>query len=300
MKGYEVGLDKSPVKYVCPSCGKKTFTYYVYLNTGERVGKDVGICDRINHCKYHYPPRDYFRDNPRDYRPITLVRNFDEAITKPFDFIPFHLIEESEGRDNSLIVFLKGLFPVEDVERVARMYHLGTTRQGEVIFPLISDGMRCNSGKIMRYDSNGHRIKNGVSWLHTRWMKGQGKSASDFNRAPCLFGQHLLAMRPDGIVGVVESEKTAVIATLTKPDAVWVATGGCSGLTPKVCAALKGRRVVVYPDADKVEEWTEKAGALTMCRSVKVSSWAKDEPTGSTRDIADVIVQQRLGRITDN
>ena len=60
-----------------------------------------------------------------------------------------------------------------------------------------------------------------------------------------------------------------------------------------MCHALKGRDVIVYPDADAVNEWQSKLPLFSFCRSIKLSDWAKNEPQGSKRDIADLIMEQR-------
>jgi hypothetical protein len=285
-------------RYTCPSCGrKKQFTLYVDTTTGKPLASDVGRCNRLDECGYHKTPRDYFNEHPKEYRPISFVKNFDEATPSAErnpDFIPFDLVLKSEGRANTLTSFLMRLFPVVDVERVAKSYHLGSTKRGEVIFPQIDGLGRCHTGKVMLYDTNGHRVRGErdcVDWLHARYKKKEHKES--FRLAQCLFGEHLLSLRPSACVGLVESEKTAVICALDIPDFVWVATGGCQGLTEKMCKGLKGRNVMVYPDADKVREWTEKARSLTMCKNVRVSTWAKDEPPESKRDIADEIVRRK-------
>jgi len=109
----------------------------------------------------------------------------------------------------------------------------------------------------------------------------------------CLFGEHLLPQRPTAAVGLVEAEKTALICAIAFPDVVWLATGGKMNLSPDRCKCLAGREVIIYPDVDARQEWTERAKALTYCRQVQVSDWAKDEPQDSKRDLADVIMEQR-------
>ncbi|HYG19893.1 MAG TPA: DUF6371 domain-containing protein, partial [Ohtaekwangia sp.] len=73
----------------------------------------------------------------------------------------------------------------------------------------------------------------------------------------CLFGEHLLPRVPDGIpVCVVESEKTAVLASFFYKQFHWVACGSNNGLTdgkdgkPDKISVLKGRTVYWLCDAD--------------------------------------------------
>lgn len=148
----------------------------------------------------------------------------------------------------------------------------------------------------MQYGTDGHRIKgktDAVDWLHARLMKKQGKAASNFHLKQCLFGEHLLSKRPDDIVCLVESEKSAVICSLVFPQFVWLSCGGLYGLNKDRCQSLAGRNVIVYADANATEEWGKKIGLLSYCRSIKLSEWAKDEAKDSKRDIADLIMEER-------
>ena len=70
-----------------------------------------------------------------------------------------------------------------------------------------------------------------------------------FNLRQCLFGQHLLPLYPDKTVFLVESEKSAVIASHYMPDVVWLAPGGKNiGLNVQTIEVLRGRDVVLLPD----------------------------------------------------
>ena len=154
----------------------------------------------------------------------------------------------------------------------------------------------CRTGKVMNYGADGHRIKgqiDAVDWLHARLMKKQGKQASDFHLRQCLFGEHLLPKRPKDVVCLTESEKAAIIASIVFPKFVWVSCGGKQGITPERCKPLAGRDVIVYADADATAEWKEKIKKLDYCRSISLSDWAKNEPQGSKRDIADLILEDK-------
>ena len=273
---------------------------------GNPLAGDVGRCEHLNSCGYHHTPAQYFADHPQEhgreeYRPAEPQRQKKEVRT---DYIPYSLIQKSEGTANNLMRYLAKFFTQEDLGKVTKMYHLGSTRMGEIIYPQIDRGGMCRTGKVMAYGDDGHRIKrsecDAVDWLHARLMRQQGKAASDYHLRQCLFGEHLLPKRPDTIVCVVEGEKSAVIASLVFPQYVWVATGGKYGLSPRMCKSLAGRDVLVYTDADAVGEWGEKIQSLTFCRSIHLSDWAKNEPQGSKRDIADLIMDERkpLGKPT--
>ena len=67
----------------------------------------------------------------------------------------------------------------------------------------------------MLYDSTtGHRTKEPrsyVSWVHTEL------NLVDYNLKQCLFGEHLLSDNPAKPIAIVESEKSALIATHYTP-----------------------------------------------------------------------------------
>ena len=86
----------------------------------------------------------------------------------------------------------------------------------------------------MLYDpGTGHRVKNPTSkvmWVHNL------KLFEDFHLKQCLFGEHLLDGN-NGPVAIVESEKTAIIASMFFQDAVWLATGGLNNLREETTRA---------------------------------------------------------------
>jgi hypothetical protein len=56
METFKYSLDKTSKKYVCPSCNKKTFVYYVDTVSGNYLTTDFGRCDREQNCNYHKAP----------------------------------------------------------------------------------------------------------------------------------------------------------------------------------------------------------------------------------------------------
>ncbi len=73
----------------------------------------------------------------------------------------------------------------------------------------------------------------------------------------CLFGEHLLADSSSSAktVAIVESEKTALVATLFIPDFIWLATGGMHEcFNSEAMQVLQGREVILFPDIKATEE----------------------------------------------
>jgi hypothetical protein len=67
-------------RYTCPQCGRKyTFTRYIDTeNNNKYISDNVGKCNRLDKCGYHYTPKQYFTDNPwkRDLENWKYIGNF--------------------------------------------------------------------------------------------------------------------------------------------------------------------------------------------------------------------------------
>ena len=112
----------------------------------------------------------------------------------------------------------------------------------------------------------------------------------------CLFGEHLLKMYPDKVVALVESEKSALIASGVYPEYIWLATGGKSQLSIDKLKVLKGRTVIMFPDVDGYEYWKNKAKDVEVigCKVVVsdlLENNATDEDRANKIDLADWLVR---------
>ncbi|HYH15430.1 MAG TPA: DUF6371 domain-containing protein, partial [Flavisolibacter sp.] len=154
------------------------------------------------------------------------------------------------------------------------------------------------TGKIMLYDLfTGKRMKGDssyISWVHKAFEK------DDFNLAQCLFGEHLLTESLEKPVAIVESEKTAVIASLLLPDILWLATGGKEGLNEAKAKVLKGRDVMLFPDAGCYDKWKKIADRLKQVCNIGISGVLEyninDAEKKNGYDIADyMLVQYKAG-----
>jgi hypothetical protein len=56
MEVFKYTLDKGSKKFLCPNCTKKSFVYYVDIETGSYLNDDFGKCDRLTNCGYHKAP----------------------------------------------------------------------------------------------------------------------------------------------------------------------------------------------------------------------------------------------------
>jgi hypothetical protein len=298
MENHKYSLVKRG-KSICPECKKRTFVLYINSMTGEPLHPDVGKCDRADNCGHHYTPKQYFTDNhiPFDKDVATTPRMGTPSKPQPApSYIDAGIFKKSlQGYDNNrLIEYLCTVVGEEATKGVIQRYFIGSSKHwdGSTVFWQIDGGGRVHAGKIMQYDSRtGKRVKdpiNKISWVHAV-LKLEG-----FQLCQCLFGEHLLSGN-NKTVAMVESEKTAIIASVYLPDFVWLACGGCGNLSAKLCESLKGRSVVLFPDAGKYDEWNEKAKALASVCTVSVSSLIEKESSEAERkagfDLADYLVR---------
>ena len=120
-------------------------------------------------------------------------------------------------------------------------------------------------------------------------------------KSPCLFGLPQLATAPaEQPVALVESAKTAMLATPYFPRYVWLATMGLSYLTPDRMEPLRGRRIVLYPDAGCLYKWQAKADELRrLGYDVRVSDelekLATDDERRAGLDLGDVLLKEWPG-----
>ena len=211
MNGYRFHLQKyrPGSKTACPECGRKScFARYIDEEGEISFPDNVGICDHINSCGYHYTPEEYFRDNPTVKEKLNeQERNggtpiVAKALAKPqpeqkpqISFLPSDWVEQSMRRYdiNPLYCYFTKVAGKEDTDRLFRLYRVGTSRMwgGAAVFWQIDRNGNVRAGKIMGYDvETGHRIKepfNHVSWVHS------ARKIPDFRMKQCLFGEHLLS-----------------------------------------------------------------------------------------------------------
>ncbi|MBK8483504.1 MAG: hypothetical protein IPL31_03875 [Saprospiraceae bacterium] len=94
---------------------------------------------------------------------------------------------------------------------------------------------------------------------------------STFNLQQCFFGEHLLQDEILKPVAIVESEKTAIIASVYLTEFIWLAVGSINNLSTERCKVLQERNVVLYPDLNAFDKWQQKAMALSGIANFKVS-----------------------------
>lgn len=282
-------------KWICPECGRKTFVCYVDAN-GNILDEGVGKCDRADKCAYHKPPRDYFDEHRSAYDAIQQHRSrpiFTQSPPKKPTYIAPDIFKQSVtatmSRKNNLVDYLKSVFDANKVRMMVQSYFIGTSKHfggGATVFWQIDRYGKIHRGKVMQYNpTTGKRVKEPFPMFTTvHKLMNLGDNLPPM----CLFGEHLLPKNPKKPVAIVESEKTTIIASGLLSDCVFLACGGCGNLTPAMCAPLRDRNVILFPDNGKFDEWSEKCRELRhVCKSVAVSDIMERPDTLQRWSLAD-------------
>ena len=304
MSNYRFTLEKycGPAsKYDCPQCeNSKTFTRYIDNVTGKHLDTIVGRCDRLANCGYHYKPKEFFREKNISFSQNNLYNPYSPKKPiklKPISFIDKNLFIQTLNNydSNNFVLFLTNLFNEEIVTTLIRNYYIGTikNRNNSTIFWQIDINGNIRTGKSIQYNSlTGKRSKDVYS--HINWIPNIF-NLPKLNFKQCLFGEHLLKdiSKP---IAIVESEKTAIIASVFFPDFIWLATGGLSNLNADKCSVLKGRKVFLFPDLNGFDRWSAKAKEMANITHFNVSDLlerkASDYEKEQGLDLADYLINR--------
>lgn len=279
---------------------RRQFTIYVDTETGDLLPDHVGVCNNTLSCGHKYTWWEFLRDNPDYLERNVYTRNASQhrAVIQPQaapDYFPATYMAKSltQYQQNNFVRYLESIFPEEVVSNLIVRYRIGTSQSpwsGSVIFWQVDGEGMVRSGKIMLYNpKTGNRVTkpfNHTTWAHALLRK-YGK-ADNFTLQQCLFGEHLLPNSDR--VAVVESEKTAIVASVFYPQYVWLATGGKQAVTDALFRPLTGKDVTLFPDKGCFKAWEEKALRLkTEFRRLSVSEVVESLPIDNGGDLADYL-----------
>lgn len=285
-------------RYRCPNCLKNgVFTRYVDQQTNEYLSSTVGICNRKDKCSYHYSPKQFFDINDISSTSLPKPRNSvtHQPKRKPVSIIDKCILEKSKSSEspNYFIDYLSSLWGKDVAFILAEKYHIGTSThwKGATVFWQIDTIGRIRAGKLMLYNPiTGKRKAKYNSWVHSIM------NYDDFNLKQCFFGEHLLNKSSTKPVAIVESEKTAVIASIMMPDYTWLACGGMGNLNKEKTQVLKNRDVILFPDlGNGYMKWKSSMNELEHLASCQISTLLEEKATPNERenglDIADYLVK---------
>lgn len=290
----------------CP-CGKS--------NHDNKFSPFEGYVDK-GHCfscaKNFYPEQGFSEETRIIHFPISKDKTDAGTPSKEADLIlPQGLVKESmlHPERNVLLNYLSGISTPTEVERIRELYQVGTSAwwPGSTVFWQIDINGNVRTGKIIQYrvelddscasGNNCKRVKTNkpiVKWVHRhpRVNYPMGKQ--------CFFGEHLLPNFPDKKIGILESEKSALIASLYHPEYLWLACGGAANLNKEKLLALRSRDVHLFPDLKKFEAWqsiaSKSEGLFKYRGCLKVvdtlEKGATDSEKAAGLDLADYLLRE--------
>lgn len=293
-------------RHTCPACHRKRcFSRYVDTEKQISFPDHVGRCDHEQKCGYHFTPRNYFDEKPETKQMLlekgssSVLPKPGEIKTTPTSFINEEIVKRSLKcyKTNKLYQFLASQFGESSAMSLMEKYRVGSSRywDGATVFWQIDHNNQVRTGKIMLYNpETGKRIKephNHITWAHSLLHK------SGFNLKQCFFGEHLLSTDKTRPVALVESEKTALIASYYLPQYLWLASGGKNGcFNESSLSALTKRCTVLFPDLGATSYWQSKIGMMRNHGiEVQLFDYLETNTPESERnegyDIADYLLQ---------
>ncbi len=213
-----------------------------------------------------------------------------------------------------------GYLTQEQMLHAACLYRLGASRQGGVIFWQIGQEGRVRDGKVMYYLPDCHRNKaHKPTWVSYLLRRRDPFPNAAHETSHCFFGLHLVSEKRATLgtdpseqpevadicvsphcctVAVVEAEKTAVILSELYPQYIWLASGGLGEVQPDKFRALRGCKVILFPDTDPdgiaYSRWSN--AAEEVMRSV---FWEGSPPIRVSRILEDHATEEQKRRKID-
>jgi hypothetical protein len=204
-------------------------------------------------------------------------------------------------------VVAKGWLSEAQMAHAAERYRLGKSKKGKPIFWMIDERGIVRDGRI------------GDTWVSMIFKRRYPECGRYIVAKHCLFGEHLISERRATLgtdpsvqpevadicvsphcctVAVVEAEKTAVILSELYPQYIWLASGGLGEVQPDKFRALRGCKVILFPDTDPdgiaYSRWSN--AAEEVMRSV---FWEGSPPIRVSRILEDHATEEQKRRKID-
>lgn len=284
--GYLYELLNHP-KQVCPNCGKKEFNGLVYKGTKKYVDlSKYGRCDRQDKCKYECFPEKVDKKNIEVVQERTFRRT-----PQRYRMQENALAElQKNGRTDNFSQTLSKMFP--NAKKVLDDYGVvnGSNEKYKLYTGFVYRDLNGTllSVKMFSYKDDLHRDKEiGSSWLH-KW----GENRSNYEEfSQSYYGEHLIKNTKYKFIGIVESEKTALIARMCDENILWLACGGVGNMKASQLKGISDKPVIFYPDHDGWDRWKENFDKINN------GNWRISKlPLEFTekQDIADKLLEDKL------
>lgn len=210
--------------------------------------------------------RDALRMIKGERQTIDWSREFRERKSTEIKYVSPDILTGAGGYDLrkcSLFNWMCGMFPEDKVREVWGRYNVTTDAHGNAVFWYVDQSGRILYDKRIAYKEDGHRNR--------EFFPGRQYRVADGYAGKCYFGA---CLPDDGKKAfIVESEKSALLASLYYGGRRFLATGGKGNLRE-----IEPNMMLV-PDMDARMEWEEKG---------EVWPWWEKWPGGDIPDHADI------------
>ncbi|MGI4761958.1 MAG: DUF6371 domain-containing protein [Janthinobacterium lividum] len=255
-----------------------------------------------------------------------LITNIPKKLLDPEISIPSEIVAASlkQYQHNMLARLLREHFGCGVAQELFERFRLGTSVfwPGACVFWLFDEQGRARGGQVVQYDETGHTVKferpdgrkdRRARPIHVALLESHRRrnatpptwltayAADGVPKSPCLFGLPQLALALEHQpVALVESAKTAILASPYLPQYVWLATMGLGMLTEERLSPIKNRRIVLFPDAGAYPRWNERATILRrkgfdITVSGGLEQCVTEEERRTGLDLADVFLREWRG-----
>ena len=161
------------------------------------------------------------------------------------------IIDKSRSDDNALCHEMLTTFGFTEAQmhRAAERFHLGRSKSGKTIYWMIDDMGSCLDGHI------GCTSHDPDTWVSTLLKRRYPSAAPYLIVKHCLFGLHQVSLNDQMPLGIVESERSAVVLSELCPELLWLAYSYGTNCTVDKFEPLQGHKITIYPRTDPNQEY---------------------------------------------
>lgn len=223
---------------------------------------------------------------PINFSPKNPEKKINTVMSKKYidKNIASALLDAKHYARNNLFKFLLKKWDV--TAETMRSFGVGTTKDGHAAFLYQNVDGQYEFVKVVPYNSETGKRESNI-------IVPKGFQTQDGYTAQCFFNE--VAAKDAEIIFIVESEKTAIIATLyfKQPKFAFLATGGAQKLASLLRAKaplLASKKVVLLPDNDDAgATWITTAKEFEDIYET-IQAWILDLDAPDKSDLADFIL----------
>ncbi len=279
----------------CPSCPSSDAFFPIIKKNGE-LDMETGKCfscgqffvskKNFEQKEYEYKIKPTFNIKPdflEKLKDNPLVDNFSTELLKRYNGISYYL-----KRYNVVCASISGNKKWKNFTGFPKIDYSQKIRSIKCF--LFEENLKTACYTIQREGKTEKKVKY-INWLHA--LKPELYDAENFQFVDCFFGEHLIFNNDYKYVGVVESEKTAIVSNyFFGKDWIFLATGSKANISKLHLKGINDKKVVLFPDADGLKAWTDFVKENKNPNFI-VSDYCKN--LKDKEDIADIFLYTKNG-----